>query len=97
MIHPLLKQTADFINNRVPFRAAEYARVVDMLSEANGELNYAIITGRVDGSDVPGIERQMDDLLTLAKQRLKSPKPAQVKHLAKVIPFEVGLRKRQPA
>jgi hypothetical protein len=39
----------------------------------------------------------MDDLLTLAKQRLKSPRPA-AKRLAKVIPFEVGLKlKQQPA
>jgi hypothetical protein len=103
MVHPILQSVADFIDNTVPFRTAEYCQVVDKLSEANAELNRAILKGTVNGFDVPSIERQMSALRIQASHRRsghrlparpRSPQPVSPK-LAKVIPFEVGMLKRQ--
>lgn len=111
MIHPILQSVAKYIELTVPFRAAEFAQTMDKLSEANGQLNRSILSGEVNGFDVPSIERQMADLRKAARIRrdggcrtfpqlgINSPHPvkASPRKTAKVIPFELGMRmlKRQ--
>lgn len=103
MVHELLKPIDKYIHTTVPFRAAQYANVLEMLERANVALNRGIENETIKPLDVPGIERQMILLRIAAKNRAKylitdnlganSPQKVGLKQPAKLLQFPQRAKK----
>lgn len=98
--HAMLQPIEHFINSTVPFRSEDFETVKGLIEDASSDLNRAILTGAVNGLDVPSIERQMILLRITARNRrddkivrpriLGQSSPPTVKRTAKILPFRIG-------